>query len=50
MTNWMLALAVLLIPCYFGMVQIRDLITSARNGQLQCPVRRHNRGKMETAA
>lgn len=45
----MLALAVLLIPCYFGMVQIRDLITAARDGQLKCPVR-GERGKIETAA
>ncbi|HVP41872.1 MAG TPA: hypothetical protein VMS96_00480 [Terriglobales bacterium] len=50
MTNWILAVTVLLIPCYFGMIQIRDLITAARNGQLKCPVRKAERGKTVSAA
>ena len=45
MTNWILALAVLLIPCYFGVIQIRDFIAAVRNGQVKCPVRRRETQK-----
>ncbi len=50
MTNWLMAVAVLVIPCYFGVVQVRDLITAARSGQLKCPVRHSSRGNIENVA
>lgn len=45
-----MAVAVLLIPCFFGMIQIRDLITSAKGGRLKCPVGRNERRKVDCAA
>ncbi len=40
---WVLALAVLVIPCYFGAVQISELAKAARRGELKCPVRKRER-------
>lgn len=39
MWNWILALIVLMIPLYFGVLQIGDWVQAARRGALQCPVR-----------
>lgn len=44
--NWILALAVLVIPCYFGGIQIRELVGAARRGELKCPVRRDKRSQV----
>ncbi len=40
MTHWALAAAVLVIPCYFGAIQISELVKAARQGQLKCPLRK----------
>ncbi len=47
MLSWILALAVFAIPCYFGVLQIRELVTAARNGELKCPIRHNRRSKLE---
>lgn len=39
MWTWILAVVVLVIPCYFAVLQIRDWVAAARRGELQCPVR-----------
>lgn len=41
--NWVLALTVLAIPCYFGAVQVSELVKAARQGQLKCPIRKRER-------
>lgn len=43
MMNWVLALAVLVIPCYFAAVQIPELVQAARQGRLKCPLRKQER-------
>jgi len=49
MVNWILALAVLVIPCYLGAVQVRELVKAIRRGELKCPVRRNKRSQVEFA-
>ena len=49
MVSWILALAVLAIPCYFGGLQVRELVRAARRGELKCPIRRNKRGQVEFA-
>ncbi len=41
--NWVLAAIVLVIPCYFGVVQIAEFVRAARRGELKCPVRKRER-------
>lgn len=41
--SWVLALIVLVIPCYFGVVQVSELVKAARCGQLKCPIRKRER-------
>ncbi len=43
MLNWVLALFVLAIPCYFGAIQVSELVKAARRGELKCPVRKRER-------
>jgi hypothetical protein len=43
MMNWVLALFVLVIPCYFGAMQVSELLKAARRGELKCPVRKRER-------
>lgn len=43
MTSWALALVVLVIPCYFGAMQVSELVKAARRGELKCPVRKRER-------
>ncbi len=40
MASWLLAAVVLVIPCYFGGIQISELVKAARQGQLKCPLRK----------
>lgn len=49
MVNWILALAVLVIPCYLGFVQVRELVGALRRGELKCPIRRSKRSQAEFA-
>ncbi len=46
MVNWVLFLAVLMFPCYFAGIQLRDVVRAARRGELRCPVRRSKRSEM----
>lgn len=43
MMIWVLAVAVLVIPCYFGAIQVSELVKAARRGELKCPVRKRER-------
>lgn len=43
MLNWVLPLILLVIPCYFGVVQVTELVNAARRGQLKCPIRKRER-------
>lgn len=42
MVIWALAVAVLVIPCYFGVVQVSELVKAARQVPLQCPLRKRD--------